>query len=105
MSPDFRRIRSNMRYVAGIPRKPLPEGHVLVHNHVFAVWPLGTNGFRAWTQPVAEMPPVMVCPCSFAGRDLRGMTHYVPAGLTMGGRTDGSTYIGKALDHQARPAR
>ena len=28
-----------IRYLTGIPRKPLPSGHVVVHNH---------DGFRVW---------------------------------------------------------
>ena len=38
-----------MRYINSIPRK-LPEGRVLVHNRVRPARPLGTGGFRAWTQ-------------------------------------------------------
>ena len=61
-------------YVTGIPRKSLPEGRVLVHNHVLPQATLGQNGFRAWTQLLDGT--LMVCPCKWAGRDLRGMTHY-----------------------------
>ena len=42
-----------MRYVHGISRKPLPEGRVLVHNHVIPQPRIGMNGFRAWTQLLA----------------------------------------------------
>ena len=34
-----------MRYVHGISRKPLPEGRVLVHNHVITQPRIGMNGF------------------------------------------------------------
>jgi len=44
---------SDIRYVAHIPRK-LPEGKVLVHNHVFPQRVLGANGFRAWTQKLDD---------------------------------------------------
>ena len=40
-----------VRYLTGIPRKPLPDGHVVVHNHVLPVGGrgrLGVAGFRAW---------------------------------------------------------
>lgn len=37
-----------VRYITGIPRKPLPPGHVVVHNHVRPTHPIGTHGFRAW---------------------------------------------------------
>ena len=40
-----------VRYVTGIPRKPLPAGHVVVHNHVLPVGGrgrIGVDGFRAW---------------------------------------------------------
>jgi hypothetical protein len=66
--------RQGLRYVTGIPRKPLPEGHVLVHNHVLPQYMLGLNGFRAWTQILDDT--LMVCPCKWAGRDLHGLKHY-----------------------------
>lgn len=63
-----------MRYVSGIPRKPLAEGIVLVHNHVVPQRSLGMNGFRAWTQPLDNT--LAICRCDWAGVDLRGMKHY-----------------------------
>ena len=37
-----------VRYLTGIPRKPLAPGHVVVHNQVRPASPIGLNGFRAW---------------------------------------------------------
>jgi hypothetical protein len=40
-----------VRYITGIPRKPLPPGHVVVHNRVLPLGGrgrLGVSGFRAW---------------------------------------------------------
>jgi hypothetical protein len=65
---------SGMRYVNGIPRKPLPEGVVLVHNHVVPQRRLRVNGFRAWTQTLTDS--LELCPCDWAGVDLRGVKHY-----------------------------
>ena len=55
---------NNVRYLTDVPRKPLPEGRVVVHNHVIPAMPLGTNGFRAWTQTLT--PQLEVCDCSWA---------------------------------------
>jgi hypothetical protein len=57
--------RTRTRYVHGIPRRPLPEGIVLVHNHVVPHPMLGMNGFRAWTQGVDD--ELEVCDCDWAG--------------------------------------
>jgi hypothetical protein len=62
------------RYVTGIPRKPLAKGIVLVHNHVVPAFPLGMNGFRAWTQKKSNK--LVLCHCDMAGQDLRGLAHY-----------------------------
>jgi hypothetical protein len=64
----------NMRYVRSIPRKPLLEGAVLVHNHVKPARHLGVRGFRAWTQTLDDT--LEVCHCDWAGVDLHGLTHY-----------------------------
>ena len=76
-----------MRYVSGIPQKPLPRGRVLVHNHVVPqtkglpnfngshAW--RRNGFLAWTQALSD--DLEVCSCDFGGIDpvyLRGLIHY-----------------------------
>lgn len=68
-------MKKDMRYVSGIPKKPLPEGRVLVHNHVIPQAALGMNGFRAWTQTFDDRALVK-CPCHWAGRDLHGLDHY-----------------------------
>jgi hypothetical protein len=62
-----------MRYVTDIPRK-LATGKVLVHNHILPQMPIGTNGFRAWTQPLDKT--LTVCRRDWAGVDLRGLAHY-----------------------------
>jgi hypothetical protein len=54
-----------VRYVASIPRKRLPPGIVLVHNHVIPQRHLGENGFRAWTQQHTDR--LEVCRCKWAG--------------------------------------
>ncbi len=74
-------ITAKARYVTRIPRKPLPEGEILVHNHVLPAPRLGERGFRAWTQRLDETPAVEVCGCDWAGVDLRGLTHYRVSGI------------------------
>jgi hypothetical protein len=66
-------MRNDMRYVSHIPKK-LPNGKVLVHNHVFPQRVLGANGFRAWTQTLDDT--LEVCSCGWAGLDLYGLVHY-----------------------------
>lgn len=65
---------SGMRYVTCIPREPLPEGVVLVHNHIAPQRVLGRNGFRAWTQTRDDS--LVQCHCDWAGVNLHGMAHY-----------------------------
>jgi hypothetical protein len=65
--------RHQMRYVETVP-KQLPEGRVLVHNHVIPQRQLGMNGFRAWTQPLDDS--LVECSCDWAGADLHGHRHY-----------------------------
>ena len=65
---------STVVYVSGIPRKPLLNGRVLVHNHVVPQRVLGMNGFRAWTQNLSDK--LKVCDCKWAGVDLGGLVHY-----------------------------
>jgi hypothetical protein len=54
------------------PRKPLPKGRVLVHNHIAHTkdMPLGLNGFRVWTQKADPMS-LELCRCGW-----QGVTHY-----------------------------
>jgi hypothetical protein len=65
------------RYVkiGTVPRK-IPEGTVLVHNHIrhTADTPAGTDGFRAWAQ--AREPNLIPCDCGWAG-----LEHFRPAPL------------------------
>jgi hypothetical protein len=59
---------TDRRYVErGVPPS-VPERHVLVHNHVRhnPGTPVGTRGFRAWTQPVDRESPVVECECGWA---------------------------------------
>jgi len=58
-----------MIYLTRTPREPLPEGTVLVHNHVVPRRRLGANGFRAWTQPASD--ELERCDCNWAG-----LVHY-----------------------------
>jgi hypothetical protein len=67
-----------VRYLTGIPRKPLPVGRVVVHNHVrpegfHARYPLGLNGFRAWTD---DLDPDHHEPCSCVWAEGRLEQHY-----------------------------
>jgi hypothetical protein len=62
-----------VKYVKTIPRE-LPEGMVLVHNHVRPARRPGVRGFRAWTQKLDD--GLEVCPCDWAGADLHGLVHY-----------------------------
>ena len=62
-----------MRYLSGIPRKPLPPGQVVVHNRVAPTRRLGSRGFRAWiaaTEPdppeLARLHQVIRCGCGWA---------------------------------------
>jgi hypothetical protein len=41
-----------VRYCSSVPRKPLPNGRMLVHNHIAHTkdMPASLQGFRFWTQ-------------------------------------------------------
>ena len=67
-------MKTDKHYVAGIPRKALPEGRVLVHNNVVPQRRLGMNGFQAWTQTVEDT--LVLCSCNWAGVNLGGLPHY-----------------------------
>jgi len=61
--------KRDVRYVgAHVPRR-VPDGRMLVHNHVrpegFPNIALGFNGFRAWTEPT-DTPNRIVCECGWA---------------------------------------
>jgi hypothetical protein len=77
---------NQVRYVTGIPRKPLPKGIVLVHNHRVPQRLLGLNGFRAWTQKRTRK--LVRCKCDWAGVDLRGLRHYRVNFANVGTRTE-----------------
>jgi hypothetical protein len=49
----------------GLPRKPLPAGRYLVHNHVIPEAQLNQSGFRAWTQETRK--GLVRCHCDFGG--------------------------------------
>jgi len=74
---------STMHYVASIPRK-LPAGRVLVHNDVIRQNRLGSNGFRAWTQPLDAEPALESCGCGWSGlphyrvKDVKGAAETAP---------------------------
>jgi len=58
----------------------LPDGRVLMHNHVLhdVDTPSGTNGFLGWTEP--EPPPGFVqCHCGWA----HGLPHYARADVAI----------------------
>ena len=60
------------RYISRVPRKPLPVGYVLAHNHIAHTkdMPVGLNGFRIWTQK-AETKGLELCKCGW-----QGVAHY-----------------------------
>lgn len=71
---DRRWHLAETRYLGGMPRS-LPQGRVLVHNHVRPQAVLGRNGFRAWTMLLDEVL-LEECRCDWAGVDLHGLKHY-----------------------------
>jgi hypothetical protein len=54
------------RYLTGIPRKPLPPGQVVVHNHIRHTPQTrsGERGFRFWRQDLTER--LERCDCGWA---------------------------------------
>jgi hypothetical protein len=50
-------------YIERIPRK-IPEGKVLVHNHIRLQRPIGRNGSRMWIQDLNDS--IAFCPCGRA---------------------------------------
>jgi hypothetical protein len=55
---DEPRATRTVRYITGIPRKPLPAGHVVVHNHVRPAHPIGLHGFRVWIAAPPDDPRI-----------------------------------------------
>jgi hypothetical protein len=53
------------RYLSNLPRK-VPDGKVLVHNHVQPAERIGLNGFRIWTQIMTDDPKLVACDCGWA---------------------------------------
>ena len=77
--PDRKRSiveKNTMRYCGtGLPRKPVPAGSYLVHNHASPASKLGMNGFRAWIQKGRR--DLVVCCCDFGGCNNAELhTHY-----------------------------
>src|ERR1700694_574637 len=62
-SAVYREIETN--YLYHLPRQPIPGGRFLVHNHIKPASPLGSNGFRAWTQNTSSR--LVECHCDFGG--------------------------------------
>jgi hypothetical protein len=79
MPPSLINRRNQLRFVTGIPRKRLPKGTVLVHNHRTPQRKIGDGGFWAWTQKLDK--GLLECKCDWAGLDLRGLKHYRIQGL------------------------
>jgi hypothetical protein len=58
--------KSAVRYCGnGLPKKPIPAGYFLVHNHVNPTSKLGMQGFRAWIQ--RGRGDLVRCRCDFGG--------------------------------------
>jgi hypothetical protein len=68
--------------------KKIPPGRVIAHNHILhgPDWPIGINGFRAWTasQPHADF---VLCPCGWSG-----LEHYAHRGFVEEYREDPERY-------------
>jgi hypothetical protein len=59
----------------GLPRRKLPAGYYLVHNHIRPQRPLGSHGFRAWVTDSAE--GLAACSCDFGRNRNAGVNrHY-----------------------------
>ncbi len=56
------------RYLTGIPRKPLPEGQVVVHNFPpgYEGRPVGYDGWRIWRDDRHANPRYVLCECGWA---------------------------------------
>lgn len=52
-------------YLSTIPLV-IPDGKVIVHNRVPAVWPVGLNGFRIWLQNKSDAHNLIACDCGWA---------------------------------------
>jgi hypothetical protein len=52
-------------YPRRIPER-IPDGMVLVHNHVRPRPGQGWNGFRFWLQKIDDSPLVVPCACGWA---------------------------------------
>jgi hypothetical protein len=76
---DIRKVYKTRYLSVGLPRS-VPEGRVLMHNHIIhgPNWPTGPNGFLAWT---AIMPyeGFVRCPCGWAGLPHYAMRGHVQA--------------------------
>lgn len=65
-----------LNYVNAIPRE-LPDGVVLVHNHVRPASPIGMSGFRIWCQSPSDEPELVVCDCGWPRHSKTHIkTHY-----------------------------
>jgi hypothetical protein len=51
------------RYMGGMPIR-VPEGLVVVHNHVRPAHAINTSGFRVWVQKLTEN--LVPCACGWA---------------------------------------
>lgn len=74
MPPRLIDRRNQLRFVRGIPRKRLPKGTVLVHNHLTPQRKIGDGGFWAWTQKLDD--GLIECKCDWAGMNLKSLKHY-----------------------------
>jgi hypothetical protein len=58
-----RRWDKNMTLLNRMVPRIIPEGKVIVHNHVDSWWPL--DGFYVWLKPISD-PKIVVCNCGWA---------------------------------------
>jgi hypothetical protein len=64
----------------GLPKRSIPAGYFLVHNHVNPTSKLGMKGFRAWIQK--GRADLVRCRCDFGGcKNAELHKHYRVRGL------------------------
>jgi hypothetical protein len=59
----IRRLEKDMSLLDTMVPRTIPEGKVIVHNHVDSCSPL--NGFYVWVKPISD-PRLVVCNCGWA---------------------------------------
>jgi hypothetical protein len=94
-----KRKELDVRYLGWKPRK-IPPGRVLMHNHVLhgPHWPIGINGFRAWTA-LKPYDGYVLCPCGWAG-----LEHYARDDFVEAYRENPARYMRRVRAEERRGA-